>query len=49
MGYDDKYWFNNYNSSFGNKTQLISMINTFKSKGIGTIADVVIISGASCP
>ncbi len=42
MGYDDKYWFNNYNSSFGNKNQLISMINTFKSKGIGTIADVVI-------
>jgi alpha-amylase len=42
MGYDDKYWFNNYNSSFGSKTQLLSMINTFKSKGIGTIADVVI-------
>ena len=42
MGYDDKYWFTNYNSSFGNKTQLTSMINTFKSKGIGTIADVVI-------
>ena len=42
MGYDDKYWFNNYNSSFGNKTELLSMINTFKSKGIGTIADVVI-------
>ncbi|MBR4829491.1 MAG: chitobiase/beta-hexosaminidase C-terminal domain-containing protein [Muribaculaceae bacterium] len=42
MGYDDKYWFTNYNSSFGNKTQLISMIKTFKSKGIGTIADVVI-------
>ena len=42
MGYDDKYWFTNYNSSFGSKTQLTSMINTFKSKGIGTIADVVI-------
>ena len=42
MGYDDLYWFNNYNSSFGNETQLRSMINTFKSKGIGTIADVVI-------
>lgn len=42
MGYDDKYWFTNYNSSFGNKTQLLSMINTFKEKGIGTIADVVI-------
>ncbi|MBR5725506.1 MAG: chitobiase/beta-hexosaminidase C-terminal domain-containing protein [Muribaculaceae bacterium] len=42
MGYDPLYWFTNYNSSFGNKTQLQSMINTFKSKGIGTIADVVI-------
>ena len=42
MGYDDKFWFNNYNSSFGTKTELLSMINTFKSKGIGTIADVVI-------
>ncbi len=42
MGYDDLYWFTNYNSSFGNETQLRSMINTFKSKGIGTIADVVI-------
>ena len=42
MGYDPLYWFTNYNSSFGNKTQLQSMINTFKAKGIGTIADVVI-------
>ncbi len=42
MGYDPLYWFNNYNSSFGNKTQLLSMINTFRNKGIGTIADVVI-------
>ena len=42
MGYDDLYWFTNYNSSFGNESQLRSMINTFKSKGIGTIADVVI-------
>ena len=42
MGYDDLYWFNNYSSSFGNETQLRSMINTFKSKGVGTIADVVI-------
>ena len=42
MGYDDLYWFSNYNSSFGNETQLRSMIKTFKSKGIGTIADVVI-------
>jgi alpha-amylase len=42
MGYDAKYWFTNYNSSFGSKAQLQSMINTFKDKGIGTIADVVI-------
>lgn len=42
MGYDDLYWFTNYNSSFGNESQLRSLINTFKSKGIGTIADVVI-------
>ncbi len=42
MGYDDLYWFTNYNSSFGTESQLRSMINTFKSKGIGTIADVVI-------
>lgn len=42
MGYDDLYWFNNYNSSFGSEAQLRSMIKTFKDKGIGTIADVVI-------
>ena len=42
MGYDPVYWFTNYNSTFGNKTQLQSMITTFKNKGIGTIADVVI-------
>ncbi|MCF0244525.1 MAG: alpha-amylase [Bacteroidaceae bacterium] len=42
MGYDDFYWFSNYNSSFGNERGLRSMISTFKQKGIGTIADVVI-------
>lgn len=42
MGYDDLYWFTNYSSSFGNEKQLRSMINTFKEKGLGTIADVVI-------
>ena len=42
MGYDDLYWFTNYNSSFGTKTELKSMINTFKDKGMKTIADVVI-------
>ena len=42
MGYDPEYWFSIYNSSFGNKTELLSMISTFNSKGIGTIADVVL-------
>ena len=45
MGYDDYWWFpggNNYNSSFGTEAELRSMISTFKKKGIGTIADVVI-------
>ncbi len=45
MGYDDLYWFpgdGHYDSSFGTESQLRSMINTFKTKGIGTIADVVI-------
>lgn len=45
MGYDDFYWFpggNHYTSSFGDETQLRTLINTFKAKNIGTIADVVI-------
>ena len=42
MGYDDLWWFNDYNSSFGNEKQLRTMIKAFKLKGIGTIADVVI-------
>ncbi len=43
MGYDDLYWFpGHYNSSFGTEVQLRNMISTFKQKGIGTIADVVI-------
>jgi len=41
-GYDPLYWFENYNSSYGNGDELKSMISTFKEKGIGTIADVVI-------
>ena len=41
MGYDDLYWFDQ-NSSFGDEAQLRSMIKTFKEKGVGTIADVVI-------
>ncbi|MDE6130696.1 MAG: alpha-amylase, partial [Muribaculaceae bacterium] len=42
MGYDPVYWFSNYTSSFGNEAQLRSMINTFKDKGTGIIADVVV-------
>ena len=42
MGYDDLYWFTDYNSSFGNKEELLSLIRTFKANGIGTIADIVI-------
>ncbi len=42
MGYDDLYWLGNYDSSFGNETELRSLIKTFRQKGIGTIADVVI-------
>lgn len=41
MGYDPLYYFNQ-NSSFGTEAELRSMIKTFKAKGIGTIADVVI-------
>ena len=43
MGYDDLYWFpGHYDSSFGSETELRSLISTFKTKGIGTIADVVV-------
>ena len=42
MGYDPVYWFTNNNSSFGNETELRSMINVFKQLGTGIIADVVI-------
>ncbi|MBR4388901.1 MAG: chitobiase/beta-hexosaminidase C-terminal domain-containing protein [Prevotella sp.] len=41
MGYDDYYWFDQ-NSSFGTEAELRSLISTFKAKGIGTIADVVV-------
>ena len=36
MGYDDLYWFSNYNSSFGTEAELRSLIQTFKCffKGI---------------
>ena len=45
MGYDDLYWFpgsNHYTSSFGTEQELRTMIQTFKNKGLGTIADVVV-------
>ena len=45
MGYDDLYWFpggNHYTSSFGTEQELRTMIQTFKSKGRGIIADVVV-------
>ena len=43
MGYDDLYWFpGHYDSSFGTEEELRSLISTFKAKGIGAIADVVI-------
>ena len=43
MGYNPLYWFpGHYNSSFGTEEELRSMIKTFKDKGIGTIADIVV-------
>lgn len=41
MGYTPYYYFNQ-NSSFGTEQELRSMIRTFKAKGLGTVADVVI-------
>ncbi|MGI6242056.1 MAG: alpha-amylase family glycosyl hydrolase [Prevotella sp.] len=41
MGYDPYYYFDQ-NSSFGTVDELKSMIATFKTNGIGTIADVVV-------
>ena len=41
MGYMPLYYFNQ-NSSFGSEAELRSMIATFKEKGLGTVADVVI-------
>ncbi|MDE6258547.1 MAG: alpha-amylase [Muribaculaceae bacterium] len=42
MGYMPQYWFTNHNSAFGTEEELLSMISTFKEKGTGFIADVVI-------
>ena len=41
MGYADIYWLDQH-SAFGSEAELKKMISTFKEKGIGTIADVVI-------
>ena len=41
MGYDPLYYYNQ-NSSFGSEAELKKLIQTFKEKGIGTIADVVV-------
>lgn len=41
MGYNDIYWYNQ-RSAFGTEEELKSMIKTFKDKGTGIIADVVI-------
>lgn len=42
MGYHPVYWFTNHNSSFGTEAELRDMIATYKAKGTGFIADVVI-------
>lgn len=41
MGYNDVYWYNQ-RSAFGTEAELKTMIKTFKDKGTGIIADVVI-------
>ena len=41
MGYMPLYYFR-HNSSFGTESELRRMIQTFREKGLGTIADVVI-------
>lgn len=42
MGYHPVYWFTNHNSSFGTEAELRTMISTYKTKGVGIIADVVV-------
>ena len=41
MGYDVKYYFNQ-RSAFGTPTELRELISTYKAKGTGIIADVVV-------
>lgn len=42
MGYTPIYWFTNHSSSFGTESQLLTMIETFKEKNVGIIADLVV-------
>lgn len=42
QGYMPIYWFTNHNSDMGTETELKTMISTYKYKGVGFIADVVI-------
>ncbi len=42
MGYDPVYWISNWSSSFGNESELKSLISTFKSKNTGIIVDMVL-------
>lgn len=42
MGYMPQYWFTNHNSAFGTEAELLSMISTYREKGVGFIADCVI-------
>lgn len=42
MGYMPQYWFTNHKSAFGSEEELRSMIATYKEKGTGIIADVVV-------
>ena len=42
MGYMPCWWLNHDNTIFGSSSDLKSMINTYKEKGIGIIEDVVI-------
>ncbi len=42
MGYMPIYWFTNHNSSFGTENELLDFIKTYKEKGTGIIADVVV-------
>ena len=42
MGYDPVYWISNWSSSFGNESELKSLISTFKEKNTGIIVDMVL-------